>query len=285
MTESKSIDLIIGSYTNYTWDQIKYWANSIVRSGFTGDKVVIVYNSDAETVKKLQDLGFTVWSFNFDNSTGRYFYSTDLIIVVQRFYHLWYFLSSKPRDYYRYVIATDVKDVVFQTNPTHWLEKNIGDKKIVASSEGIQYKNEPWGADNFYGSYPFYWDKIQNSVIYNCGVQAGTGSIMQDLWLQIWLLCHAGQRHNPDQAAYNLLLASDVYAKITKFVSGDEGWACQAGTTVDPAKISNFLPLLVEPVPLWNGTESTTSTGKTHAILHQYDRIPSWKREIEQKYG
>jgi hypothetical protein len=285
MIESNPQDLVIGSYTNYTWNQIKYWANSIIQSGFQGEKAVIVYNSDGDTVKNLQDLGFTIWAFNQDATTGRYFYSQDLVIVVQRFYHLWYFLASKPRNHYRYVIATDVKDVVFQYNPVRWLEKNIGDKKIIASSEGLQYRNEPWGADNFFGSYPFYWDRIQDSTIYNCGVQAGIGAAMQDLWLQIWLTCHAAQRPNADQAAFNMLLSSSIYKEITKFACAEDGWACQAGTTVDPEKIAGFLPVLLEPVPLWNGKESTTSTGTIHAVLHQYDRVPAWKREIEQKYA
>ena len=28
-------DLVIGAITNYNWDQIKYWVNSLDRSGFS----------------------------------------------------------------------------------------------------------------------------------------------------------------------------------------------------------------------------------------------------------
>ena len=38
MDQLPTKDLIIGAYTNYNWDQIKYWVNSIEKSGFTGDK-------------------------------------------------------------------------------------------------------------------------------------------------------------------------------------------------------------------------------------------------------
>ena len=41
-------DLIIGVVDNYDWDKIKYWVNSINKSGFDGHKAMIVYNMDSE---------------------------------------------------------------------------------------------------------------------------------------------------------------------------------------------------------------------------------------------
>lgn len=277
-------DLIIGAYTNYDWDKIKFWVNSVNRCGFSGDKIMIVYNSDQDTVQKLFDNGFKVWAFNRDAESGNFFWNQDLIIVVQRFYHLWHYLNQLPENHYRYVISTDVKDVVFQSNPSDWLEKHIGNKDIVASCESIRYKDEPWGDDNLQGSYPMVYNKLRENLIWNCGVQAGKMSAVKDLWLQIWLTCHAGARHNPDQAAYNLLLDSVSWKNITKFAMSEDGWACQAGTTVDPDKIDNFRAKLVEAEPIWQNDMSCTSTGIPHAILHQWDRIPKWKSIIEQKY-
>jgi len=283
--DQSSRDLIIGAYTNYNWDQIKYWANSIDRCGFTGDKAMIVYNSDKVTVQRLLDLGFKVWAFNTDPNTGNYYWSQDLVIVVQRFYHLWYYLDQLPANSYRYVISTDVKDVVFQTNPSEWLEQNIGNNSIVASCESLCYKDEPWGSDNMQGSYPMVWNRIKDQPIWNCGVQAGTVAALRDLWLSIWLTCRAGGRANSDQAAYNLLLNTVAWSNITMRAYSESGWACQAGTTVDPTKIVNFRPNLLEPEPTWDGSFARTSTGDIHAILHQWDRIPTWKPEIEKRYG
>ena len=278
-------DLIIGAYTNYNWDKIKYWANSIDRCGFTGDKAMIVYNSDYDTVQKLTDAGFKVWAFNHDPKTNRYFWQQNLIIVVQRFYHLWYYLNELPENTYRYVISTDVKDVVFQTNPSLWLEKHIGNHEVVASCESLRYQDEPWGADNMQGSYPMVWNQIKTQPIWNCGVQAGTQNAMRDLWLTIWLTCKAGGRPNPDQAAYNFILNTCAWNKITLKTMSEDGWAAQAGTTADPEKMHYFRPKLLEPEPLWDGLQCKTSTGIPHAILHQYDRIPTWKTEIEKRYG
>ena len=278
-------DLIIGAYTNYNWDKIKYWVNSIEQSGFTGDKVMVVYNSDAATVQRLLDKGFKIYAFNKDPISGSFVWPHDLIIVVQRFYHLWHFLNQLNENDYRYVISTDVKDVVFQSNPSNWLEQNLQDKQLVASGESLLYKHEPWGNDNLLGSYPMVHDKLQHNQIWNCGVQAGTITAMKDLWLQIWLTCRAGGRPNPDQAAYNLLLNSIAWKSITKFATSEDAWACQAGTTVDPSKINNFRPYLLENEPIWNNQYVTTSTGIVHSILHQWDRIPTWKPIIEQRYG
>lgn len=278
-------DLIISAYTNYDWSKLKYWANSIDRCGFTGDKAMIVYNSDPQTVQRLIDLGFKVWAFNRDSVTGNFIWPRDLIIVVERFYHLWHYLDQLPDDHYRFVITTDAKDVVFQTNPSRWLEENIGDKDIVASCESIRYRDEPWGDDNLAGSYPWLHAKMRNNPIWNCGVQAGRMRAIKELWLQIWMTCKAGGRPNPDQAAYNILLNTKAWNGITRFTMSEDAWACQAGTTVDPEKISAFRPHLLEPEPIWDGELARTSTGTPHAILHQWDRIPAWKETIERKYG
>ena len=51
-----SQDLIIGCFTNYDWTKIKYWVNSVNRSGFVGRKVMIVYNADYATVHELTEI-------------------------------------------------------------------------------------------------------------------------------------------------------------------------------------------------------------------------------------
>lgn len=278
-------DLIVGCYTNYDWHKIKYWANSIDRSGFTGDKFMLVYNSDFYTVQKLLENKFKIWAFNRDDARQIFFWPNQLIIVVQRFYDLWRFFSNMDLSEYRYVVHTDVKDIVFQTNPSDWLTANMGDAKILASSESLQYQHEPWGNENIANSFPMIYDKMHDQPIWNCGVQAGDPKVMKDLWLQIWLLCQNNRVLNPDQAAYNVLLNLEPYKSMTKFIGSEAGWACQAGTTVDPSKIQGYRPHLLEPEPIWKNDLACTSTGIPHAILHQYDRVPAWNSIIERKFA
>ena len=278
-------DLIIGCYTKYNWDQIKYWSNSIDKCGFKGDKAMIVFDSDMETAQKLIDKNFTLFAFSRDDATKSLTYPGPYSIVVQRFYHLWQYLSNLPKDKkYKNVITTDVKDVVFQSDPSAWISKNLGTKKILVSSESLQYKSEPWGNDNMANSFPMLHQYMSDKTIWNCGVLAGDADIMKDLFLNIFLMSVNNRIHNPDQAALNVLLSMEPYKKITKFVTSEEGWACQAGTTVDPLKIDDFRPHLLEPEPTWNGKVACTSKGKPFVVLHQYDRVPEWKKIVESSY-
>lgn len=278
-------DIIVGCFTNYDWDKIKFWANSIDASGFTGDKAMIVYNSHFSTVQELIKRNFMFYAFNKDDSQQMLYYPGQFIVAVQRFVDLYKFFDAVDLSNYRYVIHTDVKDVVFQTNPSDWLTTHMGDAKILASSESLQYQNEPWGNDNLANSFPMVYEKLKTQPIWNCGVQAGDPATMKDLWLNIYLVSKGSPVPNPDQAAYNLLLNSEPYKSITKFVTSEDGWACQAGTTIDPEKIDQFKPYLLEPQPTWVNGVACTSTGIPHAVLHQYDRVPSWKPIIEGKFA
>lgn len=284
-------DLIIGCITDYDWDKIKYWVNSIEKSGFTGDKSMIIYNCSYETAKKLTDRHFTIYAFGKDDTKNSLVFPGQLSIVVQRFFDIWQYLTSLENSTkYRYVITTDVKDVVFQSNPSDWLEQNLQDKKLLVSAESLKYQNETWGLNNMHRSFPMMFNYMFDKPIYNCGVLAGEMSAIKDLALNLYLICNGlpGQIQGgggPDQAALNILLQTDLYKNITKYARSEDGWACQAGTTVDPTKIDNFRPHLLEAEPKWNGEYATTSTGQRHVVLHQWDRIPNWKPIIEQKFN
>jgi hypothetical protein len=68
-------------------------------------------------------------------------------------------------------------------------------------------------------------------------------------------------------------------------MDSESGWAAQLGTTVDPRKIEQFKPLLLEPSPVMINGKVTTSKGNVFTIVHQYDRIPEWKELIEGTYN
>jgi hypothetical protein len=185
----------------------------------------------------------------------------------------------------RYVIAADPKDVIFQKNPSEWIEKNIGDKKIIVGSESLKYKDELWGKHNLIDSFgEFVYDRCKDNTIYNCGTVCGDWKIMSELFLNIYLLCVGSPNHTPDQAALNTLLSLDVYKAVTRFTASEEAWACQAGTTVDMKVVSINKNNLLEPQPYLDGDIVKTSTGIPFTLIHQYDRIQEWKSILETKY-
>jgi hypothetical protein len=275
-------DLIVGCATNYDWSKLKYWVNSINRSGFEGDKVLILMNCDKDTVQKVTDAGFSIIAFNEDGQ-GNLTYQSQLMVHVERFIHIYKLLKD---NLYRYVITTDVRDVVFQKNPSVWLENNLtANEYYVFSSESMKYKDEPWGRENLTQCYgQGIYEDFKNNTIFNVGVLAGRGYAMRDLVLQLFLNCINRPISIVDQAVFNVMVSRHPYLDSSMYTVSEDGWACQLGTTADPSKIDSFRPFLLEPSPKMEGDKVLTSTGKEYIIVHQYDRVPEWKKVIEAKY-
>ena len=280
-------DLIIGCITGYNYEQIKPWVCSINKSGFKGDKIMIVYNASNDTCCKLETEGFRVYGFNRNETSNDYIYKPEFgpQIVVTRFFHIWQLLNQLNESDYRYVITTDVKDVIFQYNPVHWLEENLGDKKLNAASESIKYAHENWSNSNMKSSFGSHiYNFMSQNTIYNAGTISGRFSAVRDLALNVYLISKYNPVHNPDQSAYNIVLNLEPFKSITRFTGANEGWACQAGTTVDPSKIDNYRCHLTDQEPLIHNGIVTAGNGVKYAIVHQYDRVPEWKKSILENY-
>lgn len=280
-------DVVLGCITNYTFDKIEVFVNSLEKSGFDGYKVMIVYNVPFSTVEELSKRGWTIVGFNHDEVNQKYTYKDNFRIMCDRQLHYYQSLQSLNDEYgdLRYVIATDPKDVIFQQNPSKWIEDNIGDKKIIVGSESLKYKDEQWGKNNLIESFgDFTYDRCKDNLIYNCGTVSGEWKTMSELFLNIYLMCIGSPNSTPDQAALNVLLSLEIYKNITKFTPSEEAWACQAGTTVDNKVTSINKNNLTEPKPYLDGDIVKTSTGIPFTLIHQYDRIPGWKSILETKY-
>ena len=275
-------DLIVGCATNYDWSKLKYWVNSINASGFEGDKVLILMNCDKDTVQKVTDAGFSIIAFGQDGQ-GNLTYQSQLMVHVERFIHIYKLLKDND---YRFVITTDVKDVIFQKNPVEWLKENLSQQEdLVFSSESMKYKDEPWGRENLTQCYgQGIYEDFKNNTIFNVGVLAGYGYAMKDLVLQLFLNCINRPIPIVDQAVFNVMISRHPYLSSSRYTASEDGWVCQLGTTADPSKIESFRPYLLEPSPKLEDDKVLTSTGKEFIIVHQYDRVPEWKKVIEAKY-
>ena len=187
--------------------------------------------------------------------------------------------------------TTDVADVIFQTNPSDWLNvNNIDGHQIISSGEGLKYKNEPWGINNINLSFgPVVSKGMEDKVIRNAGVIAGTHDAIRDLSINIFMSCRGAPLFvpgggGPDQASYNFLLSLNSYGEIEKYTDHFDGWACQCGTVVDPNKIDSFRSNLVDCEPVWDGEYAYNPDGEKYTIVHQYNRVPEWKEVIEKRY-
>jgi len=276
-------DLIIGTSTNYDWSKLKYWVNSINQSGFQGDKVLVLLNCDKDTVKKVHDAGFIVVGARQD-ANGNLVWQSGIPVHVERFLHMHAFLEKRE---YRYVVTTDVKDVIFQRNPFDYIEKTLNDEKeLMFASESLRYVDEPWGNENLMQTYGNYiYDQYKKNEIYNVGVLAGTGQAMKDLFINIFAAAIGRPIPICDQSTFNFMIQSTWFRKASVYLRSEDAWAAQLGTTGDPNKIEQFRPMLVEAEPKMENGEVVTSTGIPFTIVHQYDRVPQWRELIEAKYG
>lgn len=266
-TEKK--DIVIGAVGGYQWDQIDVWALSLVKSGFSGIGAVIVYDDNTTVIENLKSIGFQVITMPLRGS-----------VFNQRFFDFNEVMAGSLSDL-RYAIVTDVRDVYFQSDPTKWLEANLqSDKKFLAVSEGIKFKDEPWGADNVQSGYPALAHRVMDKCVYNVGVLAGEAQSVSDLCLAVGMAAKSSGYGVADQSGYNILLDMEPYKTAAQICPSEDGFACLAGTFADPSKIEAFRPNLLEPEPILSGDGVRTSRGLLYPIVHQYDRVPNWNSAL-----
>jgi hypothetical protein len=271
-------DLIIGAFSNYDYDAVKPWIDSINQTDFVGDKVLITINVSEETNQKIRDAGFIVIPKKSDGK---------MMFHMERFLHLFNYLKDTKLDY-RYVITTDVRDVIFQSNPIEWLETHlVGDHVLVASSEAIQIKNESWNRENIFKCFgETFYEHIKESEVLCVGTLAGTGYAISDLCGMLFQLSINRADWVADQAAYNFLMRMYPYNLNTWIARLEDAWAINAHVTNRESQYEEFGPYLLEERPIFeDGLVKDAKTKKPFVIVHQYDRVRAWKKFYEEKYG
>lgn len=287
----KKDDLVIGAIIGYHYIDIEPWVVSLERSGFSGRKVLLIYGNLADIPEQLHNIKSNIDCIPMPTL------QPVQNICVERFGGIWNFLNTNSNDY-RFIIATDVKDVIFQNDPSQFMDNYDSSlERIFASSEDITYEHEDWGKKNLISSFGMgVYSRLKDKEIMNAGVIVGTHKIFSDLIWHVANQCLLFQLKNetqyvaggggPDQAAYNMQLRLiNHYIERTVFMNHSESISCQAGTTKDPTKISKYRQFLKSYEPSWNGSYFIDGgTGKLFTIIHQYDRILEWKKIVDEIY-
>lgn len=267
-------NLIIGGFTNYEINQLKPWVLSAKEIAGDNDVVLVTGRTTEETVKWLANQGVVVIPMA---------QSQNVPIHVLRFLSIYEYLRQNWAKY-RFVVTTDVKDVYFQKDPFEIMNGlNMTGSKLVIASEGLKYKDEPWGDDNLKQAYgPYIYEQFKNNTIYNVGTFGGTSEYVKDMVFNIFT--NAINRPIPicDQAVFNVLIGTQPYKDVC--VRTDY-WACEAGTVADPSKIEYFRPNLECYEPVFENGVVMTHDRYVFPIVHQYDRVPEWKKFVQEKYG
>jgi hypothetical protein len=281
-------DVVIGTISGYDWQTVQYWANSLDACGFAGRKVVLACNAARNILDALAARGYEVVTYATNPDSGDAYYPADGFAnedaSAERFYLMWAYLAATAASF-RYVISADVKDLVFQTNPSEWLESTLGDSELNVSSERLRYEDEEWNSASLLENFgAAIHEHMRRQVIWNAGAIAGTASCMRDLCLGVHLLCRASKAAYSDQAALNILLSLEPFRRITRFNDTEAAWACHAGTFAPPWIAEKYGPKLLETGSIFDGDSVYASSGTKYCIVHQYDRVPDWRDALRTKY-
>jgi len=237
-------DLVISAVANYTPDKIKVYVESLNKSNFDGDKIMVCYNLPNDTINYLSEKGWQCYGADLQGHPH-----------MKRLIDVWAVLQESNKEW-RYVITTDVRDVVWQTNPSDWLIKNLN-KNILCSSECIAYENQPWGYKNVHEGYgPIFWNWVSPKTICNVGVIAGKYESIKDLLMLNWLVSQAGDtRHFTDQSSFNFIIHNSLL-KGSLYI--DSNFALQVGTNTKEIVAKNGFIM--------------NEADEPYVIVHQYDR-------------
>jgi hypothetical protein len=273
-----SKNLIIGGYTNYGINQLKPWVLSAREVAGDNTDVVLIYgNTSQETLDWLTEQGVLLWPMD------------QLPYVpphVMRFHSLYEFMRNKWMEY-DFVVATDVKDVYFQNNPCDEVAIKCGygttdTYDLLVASEGLLYKDEPWGRENLLQAYgPYVYEHFKDNEIFNVGTFGGKSEYVKDMFFNIY----TNALHRPisicDQAVFNVLINTQPFKEN---VYKTNNWAAELGTIMDPSKIEQFRPKLLVVEPFFEEGLLKDYTDKVFPIVHQYDRVPVLKKFVQEKY-
>lgn len=123
-------------------------------------------------------------------------------------------IMKREKDKVRYILAVDVRDVVFQSNPITWIENHIGRFSLIVTTEGGTYggatQSNKENARRLIATYgEREYSRLQDRPICNGGVIAGTPDMM-------------------------IAFREDIQKEIDRFPNGvpglgtrEEGWPCE----------------------------------------------------------
>jgi hypothetical protein len=271
-------DLIIGAFNNFEFEVLKPWIYSIKETNFDGDIVLIAVDPNESVVRDIVKTGVKVIpAHNLNN----------MRIHMLRFLYIFDYLKDTYQNY-RYVISTDVRDVIFQKNPFEKLNEFLFMgcfDSIVAQSESILIKDEEWNRDNIIKNFgPYFYESVKDNEVYNVGILAGRSKYIKDLCFSLFQMSLNRPDWVADQAAYNMLLSFEPWNNVTYKTALKHAWALNAHVTNKPDLLDKYGPFLIEPRPYMDNGLVKNSDGEVFSIVHQYDRVPEWADYFYKKY-
>jgi hypothetical protein len=268
-------DLILGVFANYSFEWLEAYMVSSKRCGFRGRKILLVWNVAEPVRKKLVDYGFELVDVPPANMSvefcSNFFEYRDKLAYE--------FLRDRGHEF-RYVFWMDIRDLVFQADPSKWMEKNLGDKEIVAGSECIRIKdescNDNWLRD-IYDTETY--NRIRECEVLNGGTFAGTVPAMTEVFRRIYDVAK-NTKVIAEQAALNVILRDSDFVDRTLVPRMSDGFA-----VVGYGFGNQLQHVWTDQIPdIRRGVLYPSGRLEPFCIVHQYDRNRDWKPAVSALY-
>lgn len=274
-------DAVIGVIKNYDWTKIRPYAVSLARTGFKGARLMFVENIPTEARENLKKLGFVLVDFVTPDSVREMENRDYLTFGRYRFKPVLDYLHEQARRF-RYIVWCDVRDLVFQTNPSDWLDAKLAPHKIAAAGEGWLAESENYNSGWLSTCYPQH-DWLRKLEVCCSGSVAGSAPEMIGLFENIYEegLRATGAPNYADQAMFQYVLHT-AYKDVMRVPRQHEGFVATAwpGKRGDRRLIDGF-----PRFDAASGLVYSPETNQPFCMVHQYDRDGMWKAIMERKYA
>jgi hypothetical protein len=316
---NKTQDLILGVLGSH-WERtrpggVETYLESIKRSGFSGRKIMLVWDIHHTTRRMLLDYGFEL--VDFPKPPEPFF--------IARVRVCWEYLRVHHTEF-RYIFWLDVKDLILQSDPSPWMEKNVEKAGVIASTECVtiaqEETNRMWGR-TILGEARY--QEIKDCEVINGGTWAGESSVMTEAFKQVYEGCRTYTGGYPPCQIWINYVLHTALKSVTRIPRWSEGFAaclhpcwspwrvpcwpnmrdphpvldinnCElhAGTEPNPGNHmlvfnpnwgTNRKPVLQVPsIPLGGVEVVNNPDGALLTIVHGYDRDWDMKSLFEFKY-
>lgn len=238
--------LIISSLDNYKISNIETFVTSLNKSGYKGQKCMVVYRCEDYVKTFLKNFG---WDVIEKDPQGEY-------IVTKRFQHFAEIIDNGYK--VNRVLVTDCRDVYFHQNPERL---NFVDL-YIGQDGNYPHRNNEWATKEMLNMFPDYYDSIKDKFHLCAGVFYGyTDNIIS--------LC---------KKTYDLTFESRLYDKNNK---GKQTCADQMALNIVAYKDFKYKNKFNNS--FINLAETFWNTDIIFVIYHQYDRIHNFFERLKNK--
>ena len=288
------MDAVIGVVKGYGWPELRNYAVSLAKCGFAGEKILFVDGVSEEAIANLTRLGFNLVPYTNPESIRSKKCGSQEDALAWGFFGRWRFrpvidylratipFTKTPRiGGFRYIVWCDVRDVLFQTDPSVWLEEHLG-HNLVGAAEGYLIGNQQHNAYWAQRTSPEDYEWLCHEEVLCSGTFAGKASTMLEVFEHMFALHKSVKDPTAfDQGLWNLTARTTPFVEYLHIPKMSEGF-CATGW---PSK--NLVPGMkyaTDVSPLY-GEDFVVYTpdGVTpFSIVHQFDREPEWAAKISE---